>query len=68
LFSTAVAGSALIQQISESHRFAITFHRERRGRRHQHSELGIPDRIKVHAEVAFTFRFAERFEKLLLKN
>lgn len=30
----------LIQQIrDESHRFAITFHRERRGRRHRHSEL-----------------------------
>jgi len=30
----------LIQQIrNESHRFAITFHRERRGRRHRHSEL-----------------------------
>ena len=30
----------LIQQIrDESHRFAITFHRERRGRRHLSSEL-----------------------------
>jgi excinuclease ABC subunit C len=30
----------LIQQIrDESHRFAITFHRERRGRRHRYSEL-----------------------------
>jgi len=30
----------LIQQIrDESHRFAISFHRERRGKRHRHSEL-----------------------------